>query len=285
LVETTTTNTATMARPITLGVSNMPSNRLALTNRVYLSPTIYNFLLEALPSSSSSPPLISVNNHVYIAESNPEVPQDKIALNGLQRRFAQLSLAATVEIKPFVPPRDNYALAAMEVNVDLLAKKSTSGGKPREIDTDRLAADFLLNFEHQVFEVGMVLAMDFEGTKLELSVDAVHTMNLDGAAADDNNGSTTGVQGQFLSPTAVTFGKGSNLVTLTGGKIAGGGGGGNTIFLSDFDFEKLGIGGLDAEFNQIFRRAFASRIWPAHVIKQMGINHVRGMLVSCVFFW
>ena len=45
------------------------------------------------------------------------------------------------------------------------------------------------------------------------------------------------------------------------------------------DFEKLGIGGLDAEFNQIFRRAFASRIWPAHVIKQMGINHVRGMLL------
>ena len=62
--------------------------------------------------------------------------------------------------------------------------------------------------------------------------------------------------------------------------MAGGSGAANTIFLSDFDFEKLGIGGLDAEFNQIFRRAFASRIWPAHVIKQMGINHVRGMLVS-----
>ena len=52
----------------------------------------------------------------------------------------------------------------------------------------------------------------------------------------------------------------------------------NRQFL-DFDFEKLGIGGLDSEFNQIFRRAFASRIWPAHIIKQMGINRVRGMLL------
>ncbi|EEC47906.1 predicted protein, partial [Phaeodactylum tricornutum CCAP 1055/1] len=51
------------------------------------------------------------------------------------------------------------------------------------------------------------------------------------------------------------------------------------IFLNDFDFEKLGIGGLDAEFNRIFRRAFASRIWPPHIIQQMGIAHVRGMLL------
>jgi ATP-dependent 26S proteasome regulatory subunit len=30
---------------------------------------------------------------------------------------------------------------------------------------------------------------------------------------------------------------------------------------------------------QIFRRAFASRIYPAHLVEQMGINHVRGMLL------
>jgi hypothetical protein len=70
-------------------------------------------------------------------------------------------------------------------------------------------------------------------------------------------------------------------VSLSGSRVAGGSGAGaNSIFLGDFDFVKLGIGGLDAEFNKIFRRAFASRIWPAHIIKQMGITHVRGMLVS-----
>jgi hypothetical protein len=38
---------------------------------------------------------------------------------------------------------------------------------------------------------------------------------------------------------------------------------------------KLGIGGLTSEFNQIFRRAFASRVFPGHIVKQLGINHVR----------
>lgn len=32
----------------------------------------------------------------------------------------------------------------------------------------------------------------------------------------------------------------------------------------------MGIGGLDAEFNAIFRRAFASRVFPPEVVYQLG---------------
>lgn len=32
----------------------------------------------------------------------------------------------------------------------------------------------------------------------------------------------------------------------------------------------MGIGGLDAEFNAIFRRAFASRVFPPEVVNQLG---------------
>lgn len=94
------------------------------------------------------------------------------------------------------------------------------------------------------------------------------------------------------------------------GKCQSGGGGG-TIFNKKFDFVSLGIGGLDEQvrikcankclelspsrkifnyltvspspptvkFNTIFRRAFASRIWPSHVVQSMGINHCRGILL------
>jgi vesicle-fusing ATPase len=41
----------------------------------------------------------------------------------------------------------------------------------------------------------------------------------------------------------------------------------------------LGIGGLDKEFQEIFRRAFNSRRYPQHVIDKYGIKHVRGMLL------
>ncbi len=276
---------------VVLQVGNLPSNRLALTNKVYLSPQVYAFLLEAQsntnhPGATSAGPLVTVGPHVYIAEGNASVPDDKIALNGLQRRFAQLSLANRVEIGPFVPPA-NYALATLEIKVDLLQKKPSTSRPPREIDTNRLASDFLLNFEGHVFEVGQTLAMDFEGTMMELSVNELRHMDLGisggvGGVPNNSNNEHSNHVGQFLAPTVLTFSRpqGSMHLSLVGDKVAGGAGGSaNTIFLSDFDFEKLGIGGLDAEFNQIFRRAFASRIWPAHVIKQLGINHVRGMLL------
>jgi len=41
----------------------------------------------------------------------------------------------------------------------------------------------------------------------------------------------------------------------------------------------MGIGGLDKEFSDIFRRAFASRIFPTAVVKKLGVRHVKGMLL------
>jgi len=47
----------------------------------------------------------------------------------------------------------------------------------------------------------------------------------------------------------------------------------------DWDPEALGIGGLDKQFGTIFRRAFTSRLYPADVIKSLGVKHVKGMLL------
>lgn len=49
-----------------------------------------------------------------------------------------------------------------------------------------------------------------------------------------------------------------------------------TIINPDWNFEKMGIGGLDKEFSDIFRRAFASRVFPPDIVEQMGS--------CCLFF-
>ena len=119
------------------------------------------------------------------------------------------------------------------------------------------------------------------GSKLEVSVHEItgDVKKKKSSKSKDAAGATAMPMGQLTGQTDITFGRaeGSTAIALAGDRIAEGaaGGGAQSIFLNDFDFEKLGIGGLDAEFNQIFRRAFASRIWPPHIIKQMGINHVR----------
>lgn len=53
----------------------------------------------------------------------------------------------------------------------------------------------------------------------------------------------------------------------------------NSIIKPDFKFEDMGIGGLDNEFAQIFRRAFASRIFPPGLVDKLGIQHVKGLLL------
>ena len=86
------------------------------------------------------------------------------------------------------------------------------------------------------------------------------------AASLDHHDAEPSHLGLILPQTEIRFARANatKRVTLTGSLLHAAEGGGragpNSIFLGDFDFEKLGNGGLDAEFNRIFRRAFASRI-------------------------
>jgi vesicle-fusing ATPase len=271
-----------------LAVGNLPSNRLALTNKVYISQDNLDqiqgyYTKNDVPVGHSL--LVEVNGHPYQVEAHPQVPNNEVALNGLQRRFLKLSLSTQVKLQPFVPS-SGIALASLELTVDLLSKKKADPkAKPKEVDSDRLAQAALMVLEEQVMEPGRIMALDFEGTKLELVVKNLETVSVSSKKkkkeGDDDDKPSCKV-GQLLAPTVIVFSRaqGGAPMQLTGEHIAeGGGGGSSNLFTNDFDFEKLGIGGLDSEFNQIFRRAFASRIWPAHIIKQMGINHVRGMLL------
>jgi vesicle-fusing ATPase len=275
-----------------LEVGGLPSNRLAYTNKIYISPdntaSIGSYYEQNnIPVGKTM--LVELNGHPYQVEPHPQVPKNEVALNGLQRRFLNLSLSTAVKINPFVPG-PNLALATLEIGVDMLSKKKSADpkAKPKEIDTDRLATTVLTVLEEQIMEPNRTMALDFEGTKLELSVKHMTTMSTGkkkkrSSSSDDGDTKPSCKVGQLLAPTVIVFSRqeGGALLAFTGEHIAvgAGGGGATNLFTGDFDFEKLGIGGLDQEFNQIFRRAFASRIWPAHIIQQMGIHHVRGMLL------
>lgn len=52
-----------------------------------------------------------------------------------------------------------------------------------------------------------------------------------------------------------------------------------SLFKQDFNFESLGIGGLDKQFAEIFRRAFNTRRYPQSVIEKYGQKHCKGMIL------
>nr|XP_027202839.1 vesicular-fusion protein sec18-like [Dermatophagoides pteronyssinus] len=53
----------------------------------------------------------------------------------------------------------------------------------------------------------------------------------------------------------------------------------DALFNTTFNFDQLGIGGLQKEYEEIFRRAFISRTVSAQLMNEIGIDPVRGLLL------
>lgn len=116
--------------------------------------------------------------------------------------------------------------------------------------------------------------MDFSGFNLIIKVASVERLVLDPSNKID-------IEAEWAllhSDTELKFFKtGDSQIKLTGSfKTTSNQ---NAIVKPDFKFEDMGIGGLDEEFSAIFRRAFASRIFPSSLVEKLGIQHVRGVLL------
>ena len=49
--------------------------------------------------------------------------------------------------------------------------------------------------------------------------------------------------------------------------------------ISDLSFEKIGVGGLDKQFEEIFRKVFLTHIIPKKLHEKLGIQHIKGILL------
>lgn len=120
-----------------LQVGNLPSNRLALTNKIYISTENMTQMasfyakhdVAALSGSSADNAchLVSLNGMPFAVEGHAQVPNEQVAMNGLQRRVAKLSLATAVTLQPLVP-YPPAPLASIVFAVDTLAKSKPPAG-------------------------------------------------------------------------------------------------------------------------------------------------------------
>lgn len=221
------------------------------------------------------------DSFVFLAAPSSEpLSQGEIAMNGLQRKCASFTLNQSVPVSVFIPSGE-VALSSITINLDLLVKKAATNSGPLTLDHDELVASFKLQFGSQVFAIRQQLAMDFNGLKLDLIIDSLEhaDLNLEPSAASKTTNSSSSSRGQVLAVTNVFFKRqpGSLTPIVFTGTTAGPSRN-DSLFKKEFNFENLGIGGLGDQFSTMFRRAFASRIFPG-LVKQLGINHVRGMLL------
>ena len=189
----------------------------------------------------------------------------------------QIALTDVVEVQmydPFSQGPQSY-LGSMDVEVGFAGKKSTDV----PYDQDELAQAFVHTFRNQIFAPGQQLLMDFRSIPLRMTVRTVELVDISSLKQSSGAQQMTSPQARgILTPeTAVNYFKDArspiNLRGSTRRPAA------NSVVRPDFKFEDLGIGGLDKEFSDIFRRAFASRIFPPGLAEKIGIQHVRGILL------
>ncbi|GJQ71490.1 hypothetical protein Trydic_g11207 [Trypoxylus dichotomus] len=211
-------------------------------------------------------------HYIFSIKSHPDIPKKNIGFSLPQRKWAVLSLNQDIDVKP---TKVEEYLTTLVVEADFIQKKMTTQDP---YDTDEMSREFLTRFPRQAFTVTQQLAFYFKNKLLSLVVKDLEAADLNAIQQGRNAKPHKTKTGQVLPETIVIFEKAENSsLILTGkskGKLQR-----QSIINPDWDFQKMGIGGLTNEFNAIFRRAFASRVFPPEIVEQLGCKHVKGILL------
>nr|XP_057904867.1 vesicle-fusing ATPase isoform X2 [Doryrhamphus excisus] len=255
----------------TMQAARCPTDELSLTNCAVVS--------EKDLQSGQHVTVKTTPNHkfVFTVKTHHTVAPGSIAFSLPQRKWAGLSIGQEVEVSNYNFDKSKQCIGAMTIEIDFLQKKSTDSSP---YDSDKMAAEFIQQFNSQGFSVTQQLVFSFCDKLFGLVVKDIEAMDasiLKGEAASGKKPQKIDI-GLLVGNSQVIFEKAeSSSLTLVGKaktKEAR-----QTIINPDWNFEKMGIGGLDKEFSDIFRRAFASRVFPPDIVEQMGCKHVKGILL------
>lgn len=231
------------------------------------------------PSYDGVDTLVMVNdNYVFSARPVNGFPKGYISMSDPQRTWAGVAFTDDVKVQiydPFSQGGQAY-LGSADIEVGFAGKKRVE----TPYDQDDLGRTVIKNFENQMFAPGQKILMDHRSIPLILTVKTVQRVDLTSEKADLSSGrveTDPRARGILTRHTEFTFFKdaqtGVNMKPSARKPAA------NSIIQPDFKFENMGIGGLDTEFSTIFRRAFASRIFPPGLVDKLGIQHVKGILL------
>ncbi|GMM30396.1 AAA family ATPase [Martiniozyma asiatica (nom. inval.)] len=259
------------SKPIakSLVVKSAPDNEIAKTNCVAVNP-------QDFPDGA----FIIINEQfVFTTKSTTKMIPGAVGMSGHQRFWGKWSDDQEIMVAPY----DVFAekgtqgayLGTINVEISFWNKNRANS---REYDPDEMMKIFVNKFDGMILQPTQILLFEFEGAYFQLIISSTQVIDL-GQATTENVETSGNIssKGIVMQNTVINFFKSEN-----GGvnlKQSSTRPNNNAVFRPDFKFEDMGIGGLDKEFTAIFRRAFASRIFPPGMIEKMGINHVKGLLL------
>lgn len=244
-----------------LKVVSVPTDAHTQTNCVYVNPA----------DAAAAGKYVDIKGFPYSVLTDDRVAVGAVAMNGIQRRCCAVTTTTNdaIEVPPggLRVPSAYLASAAVELEHTAASKK---GGT---VDVKAFLEFFMKSFGGQYFRDGQFLAVISEiyGYKLTAKF-----TNVQVAAADPK---VDAVIGQLTAESKIVIRASERseiaLTNIPDAQIDSD----QHAIVQKFDLESLGIGGLRAEFAQVFRRAFASRIFPQSFVKKLGMKHAKGVLL------
>ncbi|XP_028286729.1 vesicle-fusing ATPase-like isoform X2 [Parambassis ranga] len=217
------------------------------------------------------------HNFVFTLKTHPSVNCGTIGFSLPQRKWAGLSIGQEVQVTSYKFDKSKQCISTMTVEIDFLQKKNVDSNP---YDSDEMASEFIQHFNNQAFSVGQQFVFSFCDKLFGLLIKDMEGMD-PGILKGEHSASGKKHKieiGLLLGNSQVIFEKSeTSSMTLVGKSKTRESR--QSIISPDWNFEKMGIGGLDKEFSDIFRRAFASRVFPPDIVEQMGCKHVKGILL------
>ncbi|KAG2392305.1 hypothetical protein C9374_012557 [Naegleria lovaniensis] len=251
--------------PKSLKVTNTPGKNLVTTNYAYVNEKEF----------PEFPIYIKVRDIVLIAQSHSAIELGSIALNKIQRQSAHLPNNADADCDIFRVPKQSFELSLVTMEIDFISPNTVTDP---EVDGKRLIQTLKECYNRHIFVDRQKFVIDFEGNMILVVIKDLEVF--DTKTLETNSGELKEManMGMLTKNTTIRVMKTkSSSIRLT--NIPSESTTTTDIFNTAVTFEKLGIGGLDKQLNNIFRRAFASRIYPPDVIKKLGVKHVKGIIL------
>ncbi|XP_038634341.1 vesicle-fusing ATPase [Scyliorhinus canicula] len=254
----------------TMIAARCPTDELSLTNCAVLNEKDFQTGQHVMVKTGP------IHRFVFTVKSHTTVPPGSIAFSLPQRKWVGLSIGQEVEVSPYGFDKIKQCIGTMMIEIDFLQKKNVDSNP---YDTDKMAAEFIQQFINQAFSTSQQLVFNFNDKLFGLMVKDIEAMDPSILKGEPASGKRQKIElGLSIANSQVIFEKSdSSSLTLIGKSKTKQGR--QSIINPDWNFEKMGIGGLDKEFSDIFRRAFASRVFPVDLVEQMGCKHVKGILL------
>lgn len=272
-----------------LKVTMVPDTLSAYTNQVYLSDESQLKNWKYIKLSKKNKQFV-FKIEIFKGVAEKKIGRKEIGLNGMHRQACGISNGESLlavktkkEVASFEEwnaEKDGQTLYKVEFQLSLLKKQSCTNA----VSEVELAQFIKERFSAHVLKENNSLAVEFQGTKFKLIVKRCYFFVQKSNDDDEQKSSRIwrdAEQGDFglLEDTTdiliVLSTRDSHLSNLTWVPKPKR----NKLLDPSWKFADMGIGGLDSEFSNIFRRAFASRLYPPQLINQLGIKHVKGMLL------